>query len=127
MPPEQPIPQSPPDQENGQQDAQTSSQEKVQQDVQNAIAQNTQIGDQQSAQEWEEQRSGEEVHLLQLMDNLTMAQKVALSELGRYGYNLAFIRSTEEGPLAIAMAEGKVMTIDDEGEIEPNPNIVIRK
>ena len=127
MSPEQPISTSPPEQDNGQQDAQTSSQQKVQQDVQDAIAQNIQTGDNQSAQEWEEQRSGEEIQLLQLMDSLTMAQKVALSELGRYGYNLAFIRSTEDGPLAIAMAEGKVMTIDDEGEIEPNPDIVIRK
>lgn len=75
----------------------------------------------------EEKRSGEEIALMKLLDNLTMAQKVALSEIGRYGYNLKFIRRTDDGTMAIAMAEGKVMTIDDEGEIEPNPDIVIRK
>jgi hypothetical protein len=30
------------------------------------------------------------------------------------------------GKLAIGMVNGKVMTIEDEGEIEPNPTITIR-
>ncbi len=74
----------------------------------------------------DERRSQKEIELLQLQADLTMAQKVALSELGHYGYDLAFVRNTLMGKLAIAMRNDKVMTIDDEGEIEPNPAITIR-
>lgn len=73
-----------------------------------------------------ERRSDKPVELLKLEADLTMAQKVALSEVGHYGYDLAFVRNTPMGKLAIVMVNGKVMTIDDEGEIEPNPQITIR-
>ena len=73
-----------------------------------------------------ERRSRKEIELLQLQADLTMAQKVALSEVGHYGYDLAFVRNTPMGKLAIVMVNGKVMTIDDEGEIEPQPTITIR-
>jgi hypothetical protein len=50
-----------------------------------------------------ENRSGEPIELLKIFEDLTIAQKVALSELGHYGYDLTFISQTDEGPLAVAM------------------------
>jgi hypothetical protein len=69
-----------------------------------------------------EQRPGKAVKLMEIDADLNFAQKVALSEVGHYGYDLTFIRNTLAGKLV----NGKVMTIDHEGEIEPNPKTTIR-
>mgnify|MGYP001029109522 CR=1 FL=1 len=78
-------------------------------------------------QQIREKRAAQALDLRQVLANLSMAQKVALSEVGHYGYDLAFVRATDNGPLAVVMADDKIMTIDNDGEIEPNPNIPIRE
>ena len=74
----------------------------------------------------QERRKSKDIPPVELHATLNMAQQVALSEVSHYGYDLRWIRNTPMGSLAIVMADGKVMTIDDDGEIEPNPKIVIR-
>ena len=59
-------------------------------------------------------------------DRLTLAQKFSASSLARYGYNLAFVRSSEAGSLAVLLCDGNCTTISDDGDINTNPNIHIR-
>ena len=61
-----------------------------------------------------------------LWDKLSLAQKFAASSLTQFGYDIAFIRNSKSGSLAILMCEGNAATISDEGEINTSPDIVIR-
>lgn len=59
-------------------------------------------------------------------DQLTLAQKFSASNLSKYGYDLAFIRNSGAGSLAIMLREGQSTTISEDGEIDTQPNITIR-
>jgi len=61
-----------------------------------------------------------------LWDKLSLAQKFAASSLTQFGYDLAFIRNSSMGSLAVLMCDGNVATISDEGEIDTSPTITIR-
>ncbi|WP_448247744.1 hypothetical protein [Thalassotalea agariperforans] len=61
-----------------------------------------------------------------LWDKLTLAQKFAASSLTQFGYDLAFIRSSSAGSLAILLCDGNAATIHDDGQIDTAPNIHIR-
>lgn len=61
-----------------------------------------------------------------LWDKLTLAQKFAASSLTQFGYDLAFIRSSSTGSLAILLCDGNAATIFDDGQIDTAPNIYIR-
>jgi len=61
-----------------------------------------------------------------LLKELTVAQQCSLSEISSFGYTLSFVRSTPEGRVAIVQLDNGAITIDDEGEIDHNPNIKIR-
>lgn len=61
-----------------------------------------------------------------LWDKLTLAQKFAASSLTQFGYDLAFIRSSNTGSMAILLCDGNKATISDDGEIDTSPNITIR-
>ncbi len=60
-------------------------------------------------------------------DSLNLVQKFGASPLLKFGYQLAFIRSTEEGSLAIFLREQEIATIDEEGEIDLEPKITLRE
>ena len=62
----------------------------------------------------------------QLWDKLTLAQKFAASSLTQFGYDLAFIRSSSAGSLAILLCDGNAATIQDDGQIDTAPDIHIR-
>lgn len=62
----------------------------------------------------------------QLWGRLTLSQQFSASSLNQYGYDLAFIRNTEDGPLAILLCDSNAATIDNHGEINTSPTIVIR-
>lgn len=62
----------------------------------------------------------------QLWDRLTLSQQFSASSLNQYGFNLAFIRNTNDGPLAILFCEDNTATIDNHGEINTSPDIIIR-
>lgn len=61
-----------------------------------------------------------------LWDKLTLAQKFAASSLTQFGYDLAFIRNSKLGSLAILLCDGNAATISSDGEIDTAPQIVIR-
>ncbi|ATC96235.1 hypothetical protein [Pseudoalteromonas tunicata] len=58
---------------------------------------------------------------------LSMAQQASITELYRYGYNLAFIRLTISNSLAFLSLDGQYITVNTEGDIDTNPNCDIRK
>lgn len=59
-------------------------------------------------------------------DKMSLAQKFVASELGRFGYDLAFVRTTATGPLAVLRLDETHATIDFEGDVDMNPSVVIR-
>ena len=61
-----------------------------------------------------------------LWDKLSLAQKFATSSLTQFGYDLAFIRSSKAGNIAILLCGNKAATITTEGEINTSPSITIR-
>ncbi len=61
-----------------------------------------------------------------LWDKLSLAQKFATSSLTQFGYELAFIRHTNNGNLAILLCDGNAATISGDGEINTSPNITVR-
>lgn len=62
----------------------------------------------------------------ELWDKLTLSQQFSVSSLNQYGYNLAFIRNTNEGSLAVLLRDDNAATINNHGEINTSPDIVIR-
>jgi hypothetical protein len=44
----------------------------------------------------------------------------------QFGYDLSFIRNSNSGSLAILQCNGKAATINDEGEVNSTPDIIIR-
>ncbi|MGJ8693065.1 MAG: hypothetical protein ACSHW0_11355 [Thalassotalea sp.] len=61
-----------------------------------------------------------------LWDKLTLAQKFAASSLAQFGYNLAFIRNSSLGTMAVMLCDGNAATIVDDGQIDTSPDIIIR-
>lgn len=61
-----------------------------------------------------------------LWDKLSLAQKFAASSLTQFGYDLAFIRTSNAGRMAVLLCDGNAATISDEGEINTSPEITIR-
>ncbi|KKO45324.1 hypothetical protein WG68_11410 [Arsukibacterium ikkense] len=59
-------------------------------------------------------------------DELNLAQKFSVAELQHFGYQLAFVRHTPAGNLAVLRAGDRFAAIDQEGEIDTAPNITIR-
>lgn len=58
---------------------------------------------------------------------LSLAQKFSASSLGKFGYELAFVRNDNGHSLAVMMCNGGVAVINEEGDINTSPNIPIRK
>ena len=61
-----------------------------------------------------------------LWSELTLAQKFSASSLAKYGYELAFIRHSSAGNLAIMLQDNNTSTISSDGVINSDPNIIIR-
>ena len=59
--------------------------------------------------------------------NLTHAQRFAFYTLAKLGYQLLFVRNANNCSTAVASQDNKLATIDDEGEINFNPSIVLRE
>ena len=62
----------------------------------------------------------------QWWERLSMDQKFGIYQLQKFGYDLAFIRNTEDGPLAVARRGHDFATVDGDGEVNLNPDITIR-
>ncbi|WP_440873726.1 hypothetical protein [Thalassotalea sp. PLHSN55] len=61
-----------------------------------------------------------------LWDKLSITQKFSATSLNQFGYELAYVRTTNNGKLAIMLCNNNVATVDDDGEIDTAANIVIR-
>lgn len=61
-----------------------------------------------------------------LWDRLSLAQKFAASSLTQFGYDLAYIRSSRQGNVAILLRDDVVATIADDGDIDTSPTIKVR-
>lgn len=61
-----------------------------------------------------------------LWDKLSLAQKFAASSLTQFGYDLAYIRSSQQGNVAILLRDDVVATIADDGDIDTSPTIKVR-
>jgi hypothetical protein len=73
-----------------------------------------------------EKRCNVEIKIKQLLKELSVAQQCSLSEISSFGYTLSFVRKTPEGRLAVVQLDNGAITVDEEGEIDHNPDIKIR-
>jgi len=73
-----------------------------------------------------EKRCNVEIKIKQLLKELSVAQQCSLSEISNFGYTLSFVRKTPEGKLAVVQLDNGAITVDEEGEIDHNPDIKIR-
>jgi hypothetical protein len=62
----------------------------------------------------------------ELWSKLTLAQKFSASSLAKYGYELAFIRCSAAGNVAVMQREGNTTIISCEGDINTSSDILIR-
>lgn len=62
----------------------------------------------------------------ELWSNLTLAQKFSASSLTKYGYELAFIRGSSMGNLAVMLLNDSATTISCDGNINASPDIKVR-
>lgn len=72
------------------------------------------------------ERRKESLSLQHLWARLTLSQQFSASSLNQYGFDLAFIRSTDTGSLAVMLCDNAAATIDNHGEIDTSPDIIIR-
>ncbi len=57
---------------------------------------------------------------------LSLAQKFSASSLGKFGYELAFVRNESGKSLAILLCNGGVAVVSEDGDINTSPDIHIR-
>jgi len=57
---------------------------------------------------------------------LSLAQKFSASSLGKFGYELLFIRHDNGRSLAILTCNGGIAVVSEDGDINTTPNINIR-
>ena len=57
---------------------------------------------------------------------LSLAQKFSASSLGKFGYELAFVRNEQGRSIAVLICNGGVAVVTEDGEINTSPNIVVR-
>lgn len=57
---------------------------------------------------------------------LSLAQKFSASSLGKFGYELAFVRNEQGQSLAVLKCDSGVAVITEDGDINTSPNIGIR-
>ncbi len=57
---------------------------------------------------------------------LSLAQKFSASSLGKFGYELLFIRHDNGKSIAVLNCSNGIAVISDDGDIDTKPNIHIR-
>lgn len=58
---------------------------------------------------------------------LSLAQKFSASSLGKFGYELKFIRQEKGQSVAVLVCNDGIAIISEEGDINTSPNIIIRE
>lgn len=74
----------------------------------------------------EEKRKNVEHKIQELLNELTLAQKLSLNDVGQFGYQLAFIRNMPEGKTAIVTLDKSIISIAEDGELNSKPDIKLR-
>mgnify|MGYP000122255342 CR=1 FL=1 len=59
-------------------------------------------------------------------NKLSLAQKFSASSLGKFGYELSFVRNEQGRSLAILTCSSGVAAITEDGEINTSPSVNIR-
>jgi hypothetical protein len=59
-------------------------------------------------------------------EELNLAQKFSVAELQRYGYELKFVRQENNRKTAVLFAGRRMAAIDDDGQIDTQPTVVMR-
>jgi hypothetical protein len=59
-------------------------------------------------------------------DKLSLAQKFSASSLGKFGYDITFVRNDNGHSLAVLECSGGVAVILEDGGIDTSPKITIR-
>jgi hypothetical protein len=59
-------------------------------------------------------------------NKLSLAQKFSASSLGKFGYELSFVRNEQGRRVAILTCSSGVAVVTDDGEINTSPDIKIR-
>lgn len=72
----------------------------------------------------ERRQTAKDLHAL--WEQLTLAQKFSVAELQRYGYQLQFVRHMPTGQLAVLDLAGKLAAINNDGQIDTEPALIIR-
>ncbi|WP_286234886.1 hypothetical protein [Thalassotalea sediminis] len=57
---------------------------------------------------------------------LSLAQKFSASSLGKFGYELAFVRNENGHSLAVLTCNGGLAVVNEEGDINTSPDIQLR-
>ena len=60
-------------------------------------------------------------------NKLSLAQKFSASSLGKFGYELSFVRNEQGRSLAVLTCSSGVAVITEDGDINTSPNINIRE
>jgi hypothetical protein len=58
---------------------------------------------------------------------LNSAQSFALGAFGECGAELAFVRETADGNMAVVKKDNHLVTIDPKGQVDEHPNIKVRE
>ena len=59
-------------------------------------------------------------------NKLSLAQKFSASSLGKFGYEISFVRNENGHSLAVLQCSGGVAVICEDGDINTSPKIAIR-
>jgi len=59
-------------------------------------------------------------------NKLSLAQKFSASSLGKFGYELSFVRNDNGRSIAVLMCDTGLATITEDGDINTSPNIHLR-
>ncbi len=73
-----------------------------------------------------EDRRADEKNLDYFWDRLNVAQKFSVSELQRFGYELAFVRRSPSFSMAVLKSGERLAAVDQDGQIDAAPSIALR-
>ena len=73
-----------------------------------------------------ENRREDEKNLDYFWDRLNVAQKFSVSELQRFGYELAFVRRSPSFSMAVLKSGDRLAAVDQDGQIDTAPSIALR-
>jgi len=73
-----------------------------------------------------EDRRKAEAKLQALLHKLTLSQEFRLIEAAHFGFQLAFIRDTGEGKVAMVRQDEKYITVSESGDVDYQPDVNIR-